>query len=191
MKKLIPLMIVVFAIVLTAFTADEKEKFPTIKNGDKMTLNSVKKENGTIVIFSCNTCPFVLQWEDRYREIESYAKRMKVGLAYINSNENQREGVDSYDAMKEHAKKYEYKAPYMVDKNSTLANTFGAKTTPHVFFFDKEDVLVYQGSIDDNSKDKNEVENHYLRDAMMSVYNGKGINVAESKAVGCSIKRVK
>lgn len=206
MKKLIPLMLVAFAIVFTAFTAEEKEKFPTIKNGekipkanvamldvsgDKLSLNEIKKENGTIVIFSCNTCPFVIQWEDRYTEIEMYANRMNFGLVYLNSNENQRDGVDSYEAMQEHAKKYDYKAPYLVDEKSKLANAFGAKTTPHVFLFDKTDVLVYQGSIDDNSKDKNAVKAHYLRDALMSIYNGKSINVAESKAIGCSIKRVK
>lgn len=206
MKKLIPLMLIAFAVVFTGFTPDEKEKFPTIKNGkkmpkanlamldvsgDKLSLNDIKKENGTIVVFSCNTCPFVIQWEDRYTEIEMYAKRMNFGLVYINPNENQRDGVDSYEAMQEHAKKYDYKAPYVVDENSVLANAFGAKTTPHVFLFDNNDVLVFQGSIDDNSKDKNAVKAHYLRDAMMSLFNGNPIEVAESKAIGCSIKRKK
>lgn len=206
MKNLIPLMLIVFAFVFTAFTADENEKFPTIKNGstmpkdklamldvsgDKLTLSEVKNDNGTLVIFSCNTCPFVLQWEDRYTEIEMYAKRMKIGLVYVNSNENQRDGVDSYEAMQAHAKEYDYKAPYVVDEQSKLANAFGAKTTPHVFLFDKNDVLVYQGSIDDNSKDKNAVKSYYLRDALTSLYNGKAISVSESKAVGCSIKRTK
>lgn len=206
MKKLIPSMLFVFAFIFAGFSADEKEKYPTIENGtkmpksdltmldvsgDKLRLKDLKEENGTIVIFSCNTCPFVLQWEDRYRDVETYALKMDFGLVYVNSNENKRKNEDSYEAMQEHAKKYDYKAPYVVDKNSVLANTFGAKTTPHVFVFDKNDVLVYQGSIDDNSSSKEGVKENYLVDALLSIYKGKTIETPKSKAVGCSIKRLK
>lgn len=206
MKKLFPLLFTAIAVVLTAFSSDEKEKFPTIKNGTKMplakvemldvsgkklSLNDIKKEKGTLVIFSSNTCPFVVQWEDRYRDIEMLTNRMKVGLVYVNSNENQRQGVDSYEAMKELVAKNGYAAPYVVDEGSKLANAFGAKTTPHVFLFDSNNTLVYQGSIDDNSKDKNEVKEKFLQNALYNMSNGQPINPAETKAIGCSIKRVK
>jgi thioredoxin-related protein len=206
MKKVFPLFLIVFALILTAFNTDDKEKFPTIKNGSKLPLKNekmldisgekfsladLKGENGTLIIFSCNTCPFVINWEDRYREVEALSKRVNVGLVYINPNENQRQGVDSYEAMKEHAGKYQYSAPYLVDVDSKVANAFGAKTTPHIFLFDKNDKLVYQGSIDDNSKDKNEVKEKYLQNALMNLQQGKAINPDQTKAVGCSIKRVK
>jgi thioredoxin-related protein len=206
MKKIFPVLLLAVAFVLVSFKAEEKEKFPTIKNGSKiplakvemldvsgkkLSLQNVKKEKGTLVVFSSNTCPFVVQWEDRYRDLEMLTNRLNVGLVFINSNENQRQGVDSYEAMKELAQKNAYQAPYLVDEDSKLANAFGAKTTPHIFLFDAEDKLVYQGSIDDNSKDKNEVKEKYLQNALYNMANGNPIEPAETKAVGCSIKRVK
>jgi thioredoxin-related protein len=206
MKKVFPLFLIVFALILTAFSADEKEKYPTIKNGSKLPLKNekmldvsgeklsmadLKGENGTLIIFSCNTCPFVINWEDRYREIEALSKRVNVGLVYLNPNENQRQGVDSYEAMKEHAVKYNYSVPYLVDTDSKVANAFGAKTTPHIFLFDKNDKLVYQGSIDDNSKDASAVKEKYLYNALINLQQGNAINPDQTKAVGCSIKRVK
>jgi thioredoxin-related protein len=206
MKKIFPVLLLAVAFVLVSFKAEEKEKFPAIKNGSKiplakvemldvsgkkLSLQNVKKEKGTLVVFSSNTCPFVVQWEDRYRDLEMLTNRLNVGLVFINSNENQRQGVDSYEAMKELAQKNAYQAPYLVDEDSKLANAFGAKTTPHIFLFDAEDKLVYQGSIDDNSKDKNEVKEKYLQNALYNMANGNPIEPAETKAVGCSIKRVK
>jgi hypothetical protein len=93
--------------------------------------------------------------------------------------------------MKEHAKKYNYRSPYLLDTESTLANSFGAKTTPHVFMFNKEFQLVYKGAIDDNYKDIDRVKEFYLKDAIEQLVNGKKIKVSETDPVGCSIKRFK
>jgi peroxiredoxin len=93
--------------------------------------------------------------------------------------------------MKEHAKKYNYKFPYLLDKKSKLANSFGAKTTPHVFMFNQEHQLVYKGAIDDNYEDINKVKEFYLKDAMEQLANGKKIKVSVTDPVGCSIKRFK
>ena len=160
-------------------------------NGYSYSLGSISEKNGLIVIFTSNTCPFVIKWEDRYTIIEDLAKKNNFGLAYINSNYKKRDGDDSFEKMKEHAKKYNYRAPYLLDTESKLANSFGAKTTPHIFMFNRENQLVYKGAIDDNYEDINKVKEFYLKEAMEQLANGKKIKVSETNPVGCSIKRFK
>jgi peroxiredoxin len=160
-------------------------------SGEMISLEKIKGEKGLLVIFSCNTCPFVIAWEDRYPKLGEICKKENIGMVLINSNEAKRDKDDSFDAMVAHAKEKNYNSYYTMDENSQLANAFGAKTTPHVFLFNSELKLVYKGSIDDNSKDASKVENHFLSDAILNMAGGKKINPNDTKAVGCSIKRVK
>lgn len=152
-------------------------------------LEDLKLENGLVVIFSCNTCPFVLAWEDRYNGIYDVAAKNDVGVVLVNSNFMKRDGDDSLDAMKKHAADKGYKLPYVIDKESLLANAWGGQTTPHVFFFDKDFKLVYKGAIDDNYKSAPDVKETYLKDAIESIAAGKTVAVSETKPLGCSIKR--
>lgn len=161
-------------------------------SGVNYTLNDLKKENGLLVIFSCNTCPFVIKWEDTYPELGEFARENNVGMVLVNSNEAKRKGDDSYPAMVEHAEEAGYNAPYVIDTQHQLADAFGAKTTPHVFLLDKDMKLVYRGAIDDRYEGrKSEPDNHYLKNAMKALVNGKPIEPAVTRQVGCSIKRVK
>ncbi len=160
--------------------------------GDKVTLDGLKAEKGLLVIYSCNTCPWVIAWEDRYNEIYKECEELGLGFVLVNSNEAKREGDDSLDAMKEHAKEKGYMDfAYVVDKNHELADAFGATKTPDVFLFDADMTLVYKGAIDDNSKNKDAVENPYLKNAIKAVSQGQKADPAETKALGCSIKRIK
>tara|TARA_B100001059_G_C17658756_1_gene488350 strand:- start:195 stop:821 length:627 start_codon:yes stop_codon:yes gene_type:complete len=156
---------------------------------EKMSLNNNVKENGLLVVFSCNTCPFVVMWEDRYRQLEKMCQINNVGMVYINSNEAKRDGDDSVEAMKNHAKSMGYTFPYLIDQNSAVANAFGAKTTPHTYLFNKNKKLVYKGAIDDNFRDISQVNETYLLDAIEQMVAGLDIKVKETKAKGCSIKR--
>lgn len=207
MKK-ISLSILALVVVAFAFYAFKGgEAYETLKIGDKApmadtemestdgemySLKSLAKSNGTLVIFSCNTCPFVIQWEDRYPGLAELAEANEIGFTLINSNEAKRRGDDSMDEMINHATEKGYEeVPYLVDENSALANAFGAKTTPHVFLFDKDWKLVYEGSIDDNGKDAAAVKNAYLNNALNNLANGKKIDPNNTKSIGCSIKREK
>ena len=208
MKKLL-LILLCFPIITIAQYGkkkSEKSQFETIEinsempnmdqelksvNGYSYSLESISEKNGLVVIFTSNTCPFVIKWEDRYTLVEELAKKNNLGLVYINSNYKKRKGDDSYENMQKHAKKYNYRFPYLLDTESTLANSFGAKTTPHVFMFNKEFQLVYKGAIDDNYEDINKVKEFYLKDAMEQLAKGKKIKVNETDPVGCSIKRFK
>ena len=166
---------------------DEKMKCAT--TGQTFQIGDLEEENGLLLVFSCNTCPFVLAWEDRYPVIAELAKKNKVGFALVNSNYMKRDGGDSMEAMIAHAKDKNYKWPYLDDQESELANLLGAQTTPHVFLFDKNMKLVYKGAIDDNYKDAGSVEEFYLKDALNSLGSGKEIEMKETRNLGCSIKR--
>jgi len=156
--------------------------------GDYLSLNDVKGENGLLVIFSCNTCPWVIRWEDRYVTITEKYKKSGIGVIVVNSNEDQFDNKDSIDEMKKHAKDNNYNFPYVQDFGSKLAYAFGATRTPHIFLFDKNDKLVYRGAIDDNAKSAKKVEEPFLENAIEALINGQSIDVSSTKALGCSIK---
>jgi thioredoxin-related protein len=159
-------------------------------SGKEVTLKEAKKENGLLVMFSCNTCPYVIKNQQRTNEICQYAIDHKIGVVLVNSNEAQRSDDDSYDAMKSYAKEQGYKWYYAVDKNAELADAFGANRTPENFLFDKDGKLVYHGAIDDNPSDPSNVTRRHLHEAIDELTNGKDISVKTSRSVGCSIKRL-
>ncbi len=158
-------------------------------SGKEVSLADAKAENGLLVMFSCNTCPYVKLSESRIKEVSKLAKANKIGFILLNSNEAQRTEEDSFDEMKKYARAQGYDFYYVVDKNSAIANAFGASRTPHCFLFDKKG-LVYRGAIDDNIKSAAEAKEHYLNDAIVAVGTGKPVKTNSSKSVGCSIKRV-
>lgn len=163
--------------------------------GNDVSFNDLKKKNGLLVIFSCNTCPFVVGrgesegWEGRYNELAEIAQRSEIGMVLVNSNAAKRDGDDSLEKMIAHANAESYQMAYVVDKDSEIANKFGAKTTPHVYLFNGESKLVYRGAIDDNNDSAEKVKAHYLKDAMAEMIAGKEISISESRPLGCSIKR--
>lgn len=158
-------------------------------SGKEISLNDSKADNGLLVIFSCNTCPYVKLSESRIKEVAALAKRNKIGVILVNSNEAQRGDEDSFDEMKKYAKAQGYDFSYVMDKNSVLADAFGATRTPHCFLFDKKG-LAYRGAIDDNIKDPKDVKESFLKDAISAVGMSKPVKTSSTKSVGCSIKRV-
>jgi len=158
-------------------------------SGKEVTLNDVKKENGLLVMFSCNTCPYVIGNQSRTKDIGAYALKNNVGVILLNANEGDRDGGNSLEEMKSYAKGQSYDWPYAVDKNSELANAFGANRTPECYLFDKNSKLVYHGAIDDSPGDINSVKRHHLKSAIDEMLAGKDVSVKETRSVGCSIKR--
>jgi len=195
-----------FIALLLLNTSSYAQKYPPLNIGQKipmqnlkifdtsdesMTLNENIKTNGLLVVFTSNSCPFVVMWEDRYKILEEKCMNSDFGMVYINSNQAKRDGDDSVEEMRNHSKKMGYTVPYLIDENSRLANAFGAKTTPHIFLFNSKAELSYKGAIDDNYKSINDVTKNYLLNALEEVSNQKNVSVNDTKAVGCSIKRVK
>ncbi len=197
MKKILFILLIIPLFSLSndkeSLSLGEKLPIPNYKmksvDGFFYSLNDLKTEMGILVIFTCNTCPFVVMWEDRYKMLEEYCKKNNIGMAYINSNYKRRKSVDSYNSMIEHSKNMNYSYEYLVDNKSKLANRFNAKTTPHIFLFDENNKLIYKGSIDNNYKDKSNVTEFYLKDAMDQMLKNEKIEISNTKAIGCSIKR--
>ncbi len=160
-------------------------------SGKDVTLRNAMKENGLLVMFSCNTCPVVINNQPRTKEICQYAISKSIGVVLLNSNEGNRKSSESLTAMQAYAKDQAYSWYYAEDKNNELADAFGASRTPECFLFDKNGKLVYHGAIDDSpSADAASVNRHHLKEAMNEVLGGKEVSVKQSKSVGCSIKRI-
>lgn len=159
-------------------------------SGKEITLKSSMKENGLLVMFSCNTCPVVKKNQGRAKEICQYSLSKNVGVVVLNSNEANRNDDESLDAMKNYAKAQAYNWYYAVDKNSELADAFGANRTPECFLFDKNGTLVYHGAIDNSPNDQDNVSRHHLKEAINELLNRKDVSVKETKSVGCNIKRI-
>jgi thioredoxin-related protein len=197
MKKVLIILMVIAFVPAMAVTGTigigGKASLTDVKmldvSGERISLADAAKENGLLVMFSSNTCPFVVQWEDRYLELKTWADKHNVGMIVLNSNYNNRNGVDSYGEMKKRASEQNYNFHYVVDEESKIANAFGGQTTPHVFLFDSSMELVYKGAIDDNYKSGADVKQAYAKEAVASLANGQKVAVAETKPVGCSIKR--
>ena len=158
-------------------------------SGKDITLKDAKKQNGLLVMFSCNTCPYVIKNQSRTNDICKYALSKGMGVVVLNSNEATRDEADSYEDMQSYAKAQGYEWFYAVDKNNELADAFGANRTPECFLFDKAGKLVYHGAIDDNPADASKVNRTHLKEAINEVTTGKDVSVKESRSVGCSIKR--
>ena len=199
MKKII--FILILAVSVSVVSASNNGKLgigdkPVLTDvkmedvsGAKISLADVKKGNGLLVMFSSNTCPFVLQWEDRFPDLKAWADKNKIGMVVLNSNHQKRDGDDSFEAMKKHAKEKGYNFYYALDDQSLIANSFGGQTTPHAFLFNGKMELVYKGAIDDSYKSAKDVKQPYLKDAITSLASGKEVAISETKPVGCSIKR--
>jgi len=159
-------------------------------SGTEVSLKDAQTSKGLLVMFSCNTCPYVVKNQSRTYEACKYAKGSGIGVAILNSNEAQRTDADSFEDMQAYAKKQGYGWYYLVDKNSSLADAFGANRTPECFLFDGNGKLVYHGAIDDNPSDASAVSRKHLMVALDELLAGKDISVKESRSVGCGIKRL-
>ena len=157
-------------------------------SGKNITLANAKGDAGTLVVFSCNTCPWVIRWEDRYVSLANTYAQKGIGMIAVNSNAARFGGEDSLEEMVEHAKNNGYNFPYAQDPESELATAFGATKTPHIYLFNGDDKLVYRGAIDDNAKNAKKVDVPFLANAIDALLAGNPISPQTTKALGCSIK---
>ena len=167
----------------------------TATDGETYSLENFQGENGTMIVFSCNTCPFVVGndnfegWEKHYNDLYEKAQEAEIGFVLINSNAAKHDGDDSMQKMKEHAESQGYKMSYLMDENSVVADAFGAKTTPHLFVIDQEGKLVMRGSIDNSWDTEREGLETYALDAIKFLKEGTKLSNKTPAPRGCSIKR--
>mgnify|MGYP003497974282 FL=1 len=200
MKKILFGFIAVASLATLAFTYGDPLQIgstmpkPDLKmqdiSGKNVAMKDAKKDNGILVMFSCNTCPYVVKNQERTVAISKFATENKVGVIILNSNEALRGDDDSYAAMQTYAKDQGYQWNYVVDKNHEVADAFGANRTPECFLFDKNLKLVYHGAIDNSPQDEAAITRVHLKEAINEMVGGKEVTVKESRSVGCTIKRM-
>lgn len=170
-------------------TAPMQDHKVTDTSGRSLSFSEVAGSNGLLVMFTCNTCPWVSKWEDRFNTMADQAETNGIGMIALNPNERIRSKGESMEDMKRRAQKQNYRFPYALDKDHELADAFGATRTPEIFLFDKDMKLVYHGAIDDNANDAADVEQAYVRDAISQLSAGISIQTSETRSLGCTIKR--
>ena len=201
MKKILYILLAVALVATLAFTVGDPLQIGSIMpksdlkmhdiSGKNVSMSDAKKANGVLVMFSCNTCPYVVKNQKRTNAISEFAIKNNIGVIILNSNEAYRGNEDSYAAMQQYAREQGYKWNYVVDKNNEVADAFGAKRTPECFLFDKNLKLTYHGAIDDSPSDVTAVQRIHLQEAITEMVGGKEVSVKESRSVGCTIKRKK
>jgi len=156
--------------------------------GKSTALADIKGKAGTLVIFTCNHCPFVKAWQDRMVRLANLYAAKGVGVAFINANDPVAVPEDDLAHMRNLSESKGYQFPYLMDETSGMARAFGATRTPEAFLFDKDDKLVYHGTIDDSTYDASKVKHPYLENALEALVAGRVIEEPETKSVGCTIK---
>jgi len=156
-------------------------------DGKMYSLDTIKGEKGTAVIFTCNECPYAKGYEDRLIAFANAYQSKGIAFIAINANDPKIVPGDSFDAMVERAREKQFPYPYVVDETQQIAAAYGAKVTPHIFLLDAGGSLVYRGRIDDSLKE-NEIKKRDLQAALEALVGGNAIQVAETKAFGCGVK---
>lgn len=135
------------------------------------------------VVFSCCHCPYVIAWEDRLNDIaRDFAGR--AALVAINSNDH---AGDTLEQMIRRAGAKEFAFPFLRDDSQEVAHAYAAARTPEVFLFDTDHRLAYQGAPDSDHQDPGAAR-PYLREALDAILEGRDVPLAETPAVGCTVK---
>lgn len=162
-----------------------------LKNVDGKVLNAEELSKGkqaTVIIFSCNHCPYVQAWEDRMVQLgKTYGSR-GAAFALVNANDPVKYTEDSYPEMIKRAKSKGYPFPYLHDADQSVAKAYGATRTPEVFLFDAQGTLQYHGRVDDHYEDPKQVKSQDLKDALEAVLAGRTPAIVETPVVGCTVK---
>jgi peroxiredoxin len=142
----------------------------------------------TVVVFTCNHCPYALAWHERIIDVaQTYGPR-GVRTVAINPNDAERYPRDAPEAMRARVKAGEFDGvPYLRDESQQTARDYGARTTPDVFVLDADGILRYRGAPDGDHEDPSQ-DAVWLREALDAVLAGKAPSRPETEPVGCSIK---
>jgi peroxiredoxin len=181
------------AVVAMAFVASPAiavvapgDKAPELKglqgtDGKTYSSADLKDKKATVVVFTCNSCPVAVAYEDRFNE---FAKKYQdKGVAFVAINANK--ATEDLDEMKQRAKEKGFAFPYVYDETGKSASEFGARVTPHLFVLDGQGTVQYVGAFDDR---QNNPSKHYVADAVDAILAGKKPGTAQTRPIGCGIR---
>ncbi|MCV9389108.1 thioredoxin family protein [Reichenbachiella ulvae] len=160
----------------------------TVSSTDK-TFVDIKGNKGTVVMFICNHCPYVIHVQDEIVKIANEYAEKGLGFVAISSNDVENYPDDSPELMKEHADKYGFSFPYLYDESQEIAKAYQAACTPDFYVFDGSDACVYRGRMDPSTPGNNQpVTGEDLRRALDMLVDGLPIDRGQFPSMGCNIK---
>ncbi len=153
------------------------------------TLNNLKGKKGTVIMFICNHCPFVIHVNPELVQIANEYQKKGFGFIAVSSNDVENYPQDGPELMTQHAKDNNYPFPYLYDETQEIAKAYDAACTPDFYLFNKDLKLVYRGQLDD-SRPGNDIplNGENLRNALDSLQNNTAINKLQKPSIGCNIK---
>ncbi len=165
-------------------------------DGNNHSIQNIKLENGFVIAFVCNHCPYVKSIAHKFYDTVSQLKELEIGFCAIMPNDFESYSDDSPEKMKEFAKKYNFNFPYLiggsVDETQSLAKKYGAVCTPDFFGFDKNNILQYRGRLDasraNTDPDVADMLAPDLINAMRELKESNTITTEQYNSIGCSIK---
>lgn len=160
----------------------------TVSN-KQLTLKELKGNLGTVVMFICNHCPFVIHVNSELVKIADDYSKKGVSFIAISSNDAENYPQDGPGEMKIHAKKVNYPFPYLYDETQEVAKAYDAACTPDLYLFDNNLELVYRGQLDDSRPGNGiPLTGKDLRQALDCLQEGKEISSTQKPSIGCNIK---
>lgn len=199
MKKVILLLVLAFsAFIAQAQTATLKagDTAPDFKlknvNNKEVSFASFPKAKGFIVVFTCNTCPYAVGYEQRIIDLDKKFSSQGYPVIAINPNDPEASKADAFDKMQDLAKQKKYPFPYLFDAGQKVTDAYGAKHTPHIFIVSKTskgNVIEYVGAIDNDPEGTKAEKIKYAEDAIAALKSNQKPTVTQTKEIGCSVKR--
>lgn len=157
-------------------------------DGKTVSLADYKNAKGYVVIFTCNTCPYAVMYEQRIIEFHNKYAAKGYPVIAINPNDPAVKAGDSFEKMQQRAKAKEFPFAYLLDDGQEVYPAYGATRTPHIYLLDADRKVQYIGALDNNPQDAAAVTTKYVEEAIAALEAGKTPETTSTKAIGCSIK---
>lgn len=160
-------------------------------DGKMISLSDYTDAKGFLVIFTCNTCPYAVAYEDRINALDKKYKEKGVPVIAIMPNNPKAKPGDSFEKMAQRAREKNFTFPYLIDEGQKVYPQYGATKTPHVYLLEKTDTgnfVRYIGAIDDNYSNEQAVETKYVEEAVDAMLSGNPIKTEMTRAIGCTIR---
>jgi peroxiredoxin len=195
-KQFFKLIIVSILFILCSFNLIVKEKqvsdfkLKNAKTNKLVSLSDYKNAKGFIIIFTCNKCPMAKFYTQRLNQMNDKYKKMGFPLIAINSMDTLAYAEESFQRMQKKVKNDMLNFPYLQDKKQVVGKNFKASVTPQAFVLLKQNnkfVIKYEGSIDDNAGDYQNVKNHFLTNAVDQLLKENEVTIKNSEPFGCKI----
>lgn len=200
MKKIILLLMLAFSAFLS-----QAQSGATLKAGDtapdfklknvdnkEVSFGSFPNAKGYIVVFTCNTCPYAVGYEQRIIDLDKKFRPQGYPVIAINPNDPEASTADTFNKMQDLAKEKKYPFPYLFDAGQKITDEYGAKRTPHVFIVSKSakgNVVEYVGAIDNDPEGTKADKVKYAEDVIIALQRGQKPAITQTKEIGCTVKR--